>query len=655
MAIVKMKKISIIGLCEDKESILDTLMKLGVVEIINISPETMGEELAKLVAKDGDAASVSQLENWIAKIKFAIDYLSRYENSKKGLFQPKPRMTVEKLEKMAAKRQSLIDIAEAISKHDERLSYLKSEENKLLNQIASLMPWRTLDLPLEETGTKHVVLSMGTITASFDTEELKSELQNVSPEIYLEVISTDKDQSYLLLMYHTHSAESVSKVLNSFGFTKVSFKDLSGSPQDNIDNAYRRISEIQKERIDVEKAIAMQADKIDDLRALYDCLLIDKDKKEAVYNLARTERAFLLEGWMPEESEGRIRKALARNYKDYILEINEPGEDEEYPILLKNSSLIKPFELVTELYSLPHPKGIDPNLFMAPFFFLFFGMMVSDAGYGLVMAIVTGIILWKFKPKGMAYKLIKLVFFGGISTFIWGALFGGWFGNIVDAVSSGKYTIRPLWFNPLKEPMRLLLWSFIFGLLHIFTGMGLKAYMLIRDGKMLDAIFDIFSWYVLIVGLIMLALGGTIGTVGKYAAIAGAATLILTQGRNEKNIVKRLMSGIISLYSITGYMSDVLSYSRLLALGLATGVVASVINTMGTLFGLNIAGIIILVIVFVVGTVFNIAINALGAYVHSSRLQYVEFFGKFYEGGGKAFQPFKINTKYIELEDKEMI
>jgi len=250
--------------------------------------------------------------------------------------------------------------------------------------------------------------------------------------------------------------------------------------------------------------------------------------------------------------------------------------------------------------------------------------------------------------------IVEPIFFGGISTFIWGALFGGWFGNIVEAVTSGTYTIPPIWFNPMEDPMRLLIWSFIFGGIHIFVGMGLKAYMLIRDGKVFDAIFDIGSWYLVLLGLVMLAAGGVIGIIGKYMALAGAITLVLTQGRDQKNIVKRLFSGILSLYNVTGFLSDILSYSRLLALGLATGVIATVINTMGTLFGLDVGGIIIFIIVLIIGTVFNVLINALGAYVHASRLQYVEFFGKFYEGGGKAFEPFKIKTKYtnLNLEDR---
>jgi V/A-type H+-transporting ATPase subunit I len=381
---------------------------------------------------------------------------------------------------------------------------------------------------------------------------------------------------------------------------------------------------------------------------LYDHFKIQKDRTKVLEKLVRTEKTFLLEGWLPAEESERVRQEIIKHY-DCVLDIREPEKDEQHPILLKNHPLVEPFEVITEMYSLPNANEVDPNPVMAPFFFLFFGLMIGDAAYGLIMALATGLIVKIFKPQGMAGKLLKMICLGGISTLLWGALFGSWFGDLVYVVTGGAYTISPIWFNPLDDPMRLLIFSFILGAIHIFVGMGVKGYMLIREGKPLDALFDIGSWYLLIPGLAAMAVGGVVGTIGKYTALAGVLMLLVTQGRGEKNILKRLMSGLGSLYGITGYFSDILSYSRLLALGLATGVIASVINTMGTLFGLNLFGIIVLAIVLVIGTIFNIAINALGAYVHTSRLQYVEFFGKFYEGGGKPFKPFKINTKFTKL------
>lgn len=659
MAIVKMNKITLVGLEGCKEQIIDTLMKMGTVEIVDVKPEKSEEELAKLVFKDGDEDVVARLEDEISRVKSAIDYLSKYDNRKKVLFEGKRHVDPERYSEIIHNRDSLWDVVEQIDKFDGRLSELRNEENRLVNMIATLRPWQALDIPLEISSTRSTVLLLGVVPSITDTNKLSDEIRQQAEESFFRVVSSDSDQKYLFIIYHKELEEVVGDILKQYGFTRSSFKELEGTPEDNIRWAENRIKEIKKERAENEKRIGNLAVEKQNLEVLHDYLTIIRDRKKAFSSLVRTEKAFMLEGWVPEEISGKVSKALEL-HSDCLVDIRKPGKDEEFPILLKNNSLVKPFEIITELYSLPNFKGIDPSMFLAPFFFIFFGMMVSDAGYGLLMAIATGIILYKFKPKGMAFKLIKLLFFGGISTFIWGALFGGWFGNIVEAVTSGKYSIPPIWFNPLDDPMKLLLWSFIFGGVHIFVGMGLNGYILIKEGKTRDAIFDVGFWYIFLIGLIILGLGSTKGeegvllaNIGKYMAIAGAVLLILTQGRTQKSIIKKLTSGVLSLYNVTGFMSDVLSYSRLLALGLATGVIATVINTMGTLFGLNAGGIIILIIVFVIGTVFNILINALGAFVHASRLQYVEFFGKFYEGGGKDFQPLKINTKYIKITKQE--
>ncbi len=328
------------------------------------------------------------------------------------------------------------------------------------------------------------------------------------------------------------------------------------------------------------------------------------------------------------------------------------------PVLLHNSSAVVPFEAVTEMYSLPDYRGFDPTSIFALFYAVFFGMMLSDAGYGILMAVGCFIVLKKFNLEGMTYKMIKLFFYCGISTIIWGALFGGWFGDIVAVFSRtflGKEVVlQPIWFNPLDDPMKLLILSLALGIVHIFIGMGIKAYMQIKEGKWLDAVCDEGFWYITILGLIAWLGGGTVSTalpkVGMYMSIIGAAGLLLTGGRHNKGFGK-ITGGLSNIYSITSYMSDILSYARLLALGLATGVIAQVVNTMGTLFGGGFGGLIALVLIFILGHALNLAINALGAFIHSSRLQYVEFFGKFYLDGGEPFDPFRRKTKYIKLED----
>ncbi|MFZ5985676.1 MAG: V-type ATP synthase subunit I [Bacillota bacterium] len=655
MAIVKMNKLSLIGLETDKERILESLMKMGVVEIIDSSEKISSEEWTDLVVADGDSEGVSHFDENITRVKAALEYLSKFDKRKKGMFNFKRSVNVSEYKMVIQNLDKLWSVVNQIIQYDEQLSNLKSEKNKNTNLIISLDPWKSLTVPLELSSTRTTSVLLGVIPEIADTEKLKQDMSEQVPESYIEVVNEDKDQSYLLVVYYSAREEDAMKILKQHGFSKVTFKDLEGTAANNISAASKAIEEIEKNMEEVENKIASFVNFKDDLEILHDHLVTERDRKKILDNMVKTNRVFMLEGWVPANISEKVRKRL-NEISECVVDIHPPGPDEEYPVLLKNSTLVQPYEMITEMYSLPSSKGLDPSVFMTPFYFVFFGLMVSDAGYGLLMALITGILLLKYKFEGLLSKLMRLIFFGGISTFIWGVLFGGWFGNILDLITGSKDPVIPaLWFNPLNDPMRLLIWSIIFGAIHLSTGMALKAYMLIKDGKPWDALFDIGFWYIFLIGLPMLAAGGIIGTIGKYMAIVGAVLLVLTQGRGQKGIVKKLLSGVLSLYNVTGYLSDLLSYSRLLALGLATGVIATVINTVGTLFGFNILGIIILAVIFIVGHVFNILINALGAYVHSSRLQYVEFFSKFYEGGGKDFQPFKRNTKYININDKEAI
>jgi len=381
---------------------------------------------------------------------------------------------------------------------------------------------------------------------------------------------------------------------------------------------------------------------------------VERDKEKVKEKLLNTKRTFTLEGWVPESCQEAAAKTLEKHGCCYAF--RDPKEDENVPVLTENSGLVDPFEAITEMYSLPDYRGVDPTKYFAFFYAMFFGIMLSDAGYGIVIAIACFVVLHRYALEGMTYRMIKMFFYCGLSTVFCGALFGGWFGDffqVAARVMFGKeITIPALWFNPIEDPTKLLIWSLIFGVIHLFLGMGIKASMLIKRGQWKDAVFDIFSWYMVIGGAAMWLAGSSISQAlvkpGMYIAVLGAAILLLTGGRNNKGIGK-ITGGLSSLYNITSYISDILSYSRLLALGLATGVIANVVNTMGSLKGSGLAGTIILLIVFAFGHTFNLAINALGAFVHSSRLQYIEFFGKFYEDGGYEFDPLRKNTKYVRV------
>lgn len=640
MAIVSMNKFAVAGLAVIKERFVNDLMKLGAAEI----NETK-EELNTLYDAMG-------YESELSKAEASLRVLDKFDRQKKALFASKPSVEEESLYEFDKNSNEVKNYIDALISKEARLAEISSNIALLDSRIYSLQPWIEMDAAFEKLTTRTVDVIPGTFPSFIKLEAIKEELKQELLS-FIVSISSDSEQHYVVVFSHKEHTESVVQILAGKGFSALDLKNLSGTPKSILDTLKDQKQKLLEEDSKIKDDIVQMAEYRLKIQSYCDYLRISKDKKKALDNAVSTRKAFVLSGWIPEEESEKLKK-LCQKYNDVVLIINKPEKGEEMPVLLKNNSFAQPFEIITEQYSMPAHSNIDPTAIMAPFYFVFFGMMVSDAGYGILLTLLMGFALFKFKPKGKTEKFLRFLLYGGISTFIWGALFGGWFGDLPLVVSQGRHGIGAVWFNPIEDPIKLLIVSFLFGAVHIFTGMGIKAYLLIKEGKIFDAVFDIGSWYILLPSLVLL-LGGTspeIKNIGKYGAIISAAALVLTQGRNEKNIVKRFLSGVLSLYGVTGYLSDVLSYSRVLALGLSTGVIASVINTIGSLFGFNVFGIVVLILVVVFGTVFNIAISALGAYVHTSRLQYVEFFSKFFEGGGKPFKPFKINTKYVQIIDR---
>lgn len=458
----------------------------------------------------------------------------------------------------------------------------------------SLKPWCGYDIPLNMTETKYTSIIMGVIPNIVEMDELKSQLLQTNDRCLVNLIDSDKDQHYCSFICLTEEKEDILEFLKQYGFSAVTFKELRGTAADNITQYENSLKDISAKRDMVEDSIRELVTYKEEIQLFYDHLIIERDKYNILSNMLKTDTTFYIEGWIPEANKESVQEVLDEYQCWY--DIKPPEEGEEFPILMNNNSFVQPFETITELYSLPSSSNIDPTVFMAPFYCAFFGLMLADLGYGAIMSILCFFVLKKFKPEGGMQRLLKVFLYCGISTAFWGVMFGSMFGDAIPAAAkllfNSDFTIKPLWLNPMEEPMTLLIFSFVFGVIHLFTGMAVNAYMLIRDGKTLDAIFDIGFWYGFIIGIALWLFGNIIipgsDIVGKWMTIVFAIGLVLTQGRAKTNVISRLTSGVLSLYDITGYLSDILSYSRLLALGLATGVVSSVVSILGSMGGRNI-------------------------------------------------------------------
>ena len=434
-------------------------------------------------------------------------------------------------------------------------------------------------------------------------------------------------------------------------------RNFKGTVTENIEKNSERKLKLQD---DIEKILAEireLAQRKDHIEDYEDILTVELDKKRTRSKLLKTKKTFYLEGWVPEGKVEAVKNLLETN--ECYFEFRDPEEGEEVPVLLKTPKLLKPVEAITEMYSLPAYGTFDPTSIFALWYICFFGMMFSDACYGLLMIIVLGVVLKKYNLEGTMYKMVKLLFYCGISTAFWGVMFGGYFGNLFTVIADtffGKtFKIPPLWFDPLDDPLKLLIISIALGVAHLFLGLAIQGYIYLKDGKVVDFICDIVLWYTTIIGLFLWIGGGMLGgaapVIGKWMSIISIVGLALTGGRNRKGAGKAI-GGFSNVYNITSWLSDILSYARILALGLATGAIAQVVNTMGALAGGGIKGAIVFLLVFLFGHLLNFAINVLGAFIHSARLQFVEFFGKFYVDGGEAFDPLRKNTKYIKIENK---
>ncbi len=648
MPIIDMKKVFLLGHKDEREKIFDLLHDQGSVQLLDVKTGEAWTEFAALLEPLQPEQDPPDQEDRLSEARYCLDFFQRHFPVRKGFVQQftgaKLELTPEEFSAYINRLEQIDTIYDHCRKAEEDLARLRNEETQTNNLIAELTPWINLDLPFENL-QEGPFTYMGLYYIPVDyLPSIESALTAQIPDSYLEVINSDNEFAYFFILSLAADRGDLQGILKDKAATFADFSDLSGTAKQNIDRLNDRLTSIEDERDSILQKIEALLEHRPMLMTCFDYMDNEAKKKEAVSNLACTENSFLLEGWVPAPVLADLQQAMTDKSETAVLASRDPEPGENVPVLLHNSGPVGAYEVVTKLYSTPRRNELDPTPFLAPFFFVFFGICLSDAGYGVVLALLALYVSRKLRLAGMGKQLINLLMLGGISSVFFGILLGSYFGDLLQ--------LPALWFDPLEDPMRMLFYCFGLGLIHVYFGMALQAYRNIKAGHPFNALFDQGFWFVFLNGLILLLLP-EFSAVGQWLAIGGAAGLILTQGRSQQGIVKKFLSGVLSLYNITGYLSDVLSYSRLLALGLATGVIASAINSMGGMIAGSIVGTVIMVFVLLGGHLFNIIISTLGSYVHTSRLQYIEFFGKFFEGGGKAFNPFTLKTSYVEVVDNQ--
>lgn len=655
MAKLKMQKIELIALLTDSKKIMELLQRRGIVELSANTDEGL--------FKTNVAAVVGEFEKFRSTASQALEILEKYAPEKSSIsdmFGGRTEIQPDDFGRAAIGLESIINAASEILRCSRSIAESESMEAQLEVRSDTLKKWINLDIPMNFKGTSSTAAFIGSVPYEITAYEMEERLGIICSA---EVISSSKEQTNLFIICPRADEESASDRLRELSFISLQEQERK-TPKEMIDSFHEEKLRLEASAEKAEQEIIKLAENRRKLKFAVDYLQMRKDKYEALNMLGFTEKTFVLTGYIPQKYADALKKEIEGKYTA-LVEYSEPAEDENVPVMLENSRFSAPVEGITKMYAMPSEKDVDPTPVMSFFYYLFFGMMLSDAGYGFLMVIGTTIALRKFKLESAMRKTLTMFRNCGISTIIWGALFGSWFGDIVQVVGREFFHKEigsiALWFQPLDDPIKLLLYSFGLGILHLFLGVAVSFKMAWDKGRKADAFLDTIPIYLTITGVaplgasILTSVPAILKTVGSYMLIAGVVLLVLTSGRSSKSIFGKLFGGLYALYNTaTGYLGDILSYSRLLALGLATGSIAGVINLIGTMPQNMAVKTVLLIVVFIVGHIANLAINLLGAYVHTDRLQFVELFSKFYTGGGREFSPLAVNTKYIKFKEENL-
>lgn len=669
MAVLQMRKINICAMKKNRKKILEFLQRKGCLEI----HET--DSVDSVFTKTNTVTQISIFERNAALAENALDVLEKYSPENKSMFaglEGKKQIDHEEYQRAIDHQYDINSLVNKILQAQKRIEEKEAAVMKCNEEIQALQPWFDLDVPMNYQGSRRTGFLIGTISGTYSQSELTAKVEQIEEmpdSVYIQVISSDKFQSYVTVVFMREQQDLIEKALRELSFNRPPLI-TSHTPEVSAKKRQKTIESIEKEIADIQQELEEYAKRRVEIKEIADYYTVRADKYRVVGSVLQSKHTFFVTGYIPEKEIEDIRNNLESRFT-VAIDVEEPDEKEDVPVLLSNNKTAGAVEGVVTSFGFPTKHEIDPTAITAFFYYFFFGIMLSDAAYGLIMFLGCFWALKKFPnmSEGMQ-KSLRMFKNCGISTLVWGILFGGYFGDAITVIGKTFFgvniTVPALWFAPIEKPMQMLIYCMIFGIVHLFVGLGIKGYMMLRQKDVMSFVCDVVFWYVFLIGLILLLVptsifaslaGATItfpawaNLLAKFMTIGGMVGILLMAGRRSKNPLKRLLLGAYSLYDTTSWLSDLLSYSRLLALGLATGVIAQVINTMAAMGGKSVVGVIMFILVFIIGHVFNMAINLLGAYVHTNRLQYVEFFGKFFEGGSREFKPFKENTKYVNVKE----
>jgi V/A-type H+-transporting ATPase subunit I len=657
MAVVPMRKVFLVAHRSLKESLLTTLQEHGLLQISNLQERLVESELSPLIEKF--EPQIAHLELHLSETQFVLDLIEDFSKKKKGIVAGllKERVSVSRLKfDTIENRIDFHDVYKRCEELDVRYTQLNHRLSSLATLKSSFVPWESLKIPLSRiAGTDYTVLQLGKIPYK-NVSLLLQEVEENYPAAEIDTVGKDAQSANLLLIFLKEQENEVSSLLQRHGLNPTSFAGPTETPLEEIRKIEEEVERIGKEKEDIAGKIREIEKLKPELLTLHD--FIDNRLKRAQVegSFAHTEQAFMAEGWIESPRENELEREVAAISPEVELTVLEPAPEENPPVVLKNGKLVQPFEVLVGLYGLPDYRELDPTPFIAPFFALFFGITIGDFGYGLILAVASVLAIRKLDVGEGGRRFFQVLGYGGLSSMLVGILTGGYFGIPIESLPSFLRALVVL--DPLKNAFIFLIAVVILGFVHVCLGVLLKMVNNIRNGMLLDGLYDQGSTLALIVTLT--AYGVTRNSVLGWLSLVSALTVIWFHGRGARNVVTRFFSGLYSLYSMSSFIGDFLSYARLMALGLATVLIGLVINLLAAMIlgGFRLDFLLPLRLIFALpillgGHSFNLIINLLGAFVHPLRLQYVEFFKQFYDDGGRRFSPFAIETKHLAIRAEE--
>ena len=685
MAILNMKRIEILGLQKDRKKIIEFVQRQGCVQLDEMQEE--GQHFTNLPTQQ----TVTQLERYESTVDSALEVLNRYTSGKGGLldsFAPREEMsTTEYLEK-SKNVDATLGKCKQLNALYKKIQDSKVEIARAETAIDQVRPWETLDIPSSFKGTADTQAFIGTIAEPLDREGVLTKIVEADPEAQgeVEIVSADKNQTCLVAICHKDNAKTFEQALRTAGFVAVS-DATKHPPKVRIERLTKQIEQLGADIAEAEEAIKTYDDSRDDIAFLKDYLTLRTDKYKVLDKVSVDDSVFVISGYIPETKAEGLKNKLESKFDTAVNLSDVDNESDEVPVAVHNNKLGMTMESITNMYAFPSHKDIDPSFIMTTFYYLLFGLMLGDAGYGLVMTFLCLFVKFKYKPEPRKRATVNYGLGCGLSTTFWGAMQNSWFGDLPKWIANGLKSNEPTdfisthhlyWFDPLQNTTRFLLLCFFIGILHLILANCINLYKMSKQGMAFEGFFEVVPILLILVGIIPVINsyigGGALAEIpstqpidnminaaapvlyilliiGAIGVVVGPAIVRIKQKSSVGKVLGGLGGGLYGLYNAaSGYLGDILSYSRLLALGLCTGVIASVINQLAATPGGG--NWFLFIIIFIIGHTINLGINLIGAYVHTNRLQYVEFFSKFYEGGGKPFTPLSAQSQSFVFKEE---